>query len=159
MSGVIRSATGQFVDVYAESYLFRPLGIEEYHWKKTPHGYPDTEGGLYLEAEQLAKIGYLYSQGGVWDGDRIVAQTWVDASTARQAEVGNQPGWGYGYQWWRIDNARTEIWAGLGFGGQFLIVMPEHQIVGVINSWNVFGRRPRSVLGPFVNALLESAGD
>ena len=159
MSGVIRSATGQFVDAYAESYLFGPLGIDEYHWKKTPKGYPDTEGGLYLEAEQLAKIGYLYLRGGVWDGDRIVSQEWVDASTARQAEVGNRPGWGYGYQWWRIDNDRTDIWAGLGFGGQFLVVMPEHDIVGVVNSWNVYGGRPRSVLGPFVTALLDSVGD
>lgn len=156
MSGIIKDATGQFVDAYAEDHLFGPLGIPDYHWKKTPRGYPDTEGGLFLEADQLAKIGYLYLQGGMWDGERIVSQDWVKASTARQAEVGNPQAWGYGYQWWRTDTDGTEIWAGLGFGGQFLVVIPKHEIVGVINSWNVFERRFPSVRGAFVSALLES---
>jgi len=156
MSGIIRDATGQFVDAYAEAYLFGPLGIPDYHWKKTSKGYPDTEGGLYLEAEQLAKIGYLYLQDGMWDGERLVPEGWVASSTARRAEVGNGQGWGYGYQWWRIDTDGTEIWAGLGFGGQYLVVIPEHQIVGVVNSWNVFGGRRQSVRGAFVAALLES---
>ena len=158
MSGIIKDATGTFVDDYAGSYLFGPLGIPDYHWKKTPKGYPDTEGGLYLEAEQLAKIGYLYLQDGMWEGKRLVPEGWVAASTARQAEVGNRPGWGYGYQWWRIDTEGVDVWAGLGFGGQLLIVIPEYDIVGVINSWNVFGNRPRSVLPVFVGALLDSAG-
>lgn len=158
MSGIIKQATGQFVDAYAEAYLFEPLGIPDYHWKITPGGYPDTEGGLYLDAEQLAKIGYLYLRGGEWDGKQIVARSWVAASTARQADTGNRLGWGYGYQWWRIDTGGVDIWAGLGFGGQFLIVIPERDIVGVINSWNVFGGRQRPVLGPFLTALLAASG-
>ena len=44
-----------------------PLGISQYHWKKTPQGYPDTEGGLYLEGTQLAKFGYLYLHDGMWE--------------------------------------------------------------------------------------------
>ncbi|MEE8360585.1 MAG: serine hydrolase [Gemmatimonadales bacterium] len=158
MSGIIKQATGQFVDAYAEAHLFGPLGIEDYHWKKSSKGYPDTEGGLYLEAEQLAKIGYLYLQDGVWGGERLVPEGWVAASTARHAEVGGRANWGYGYQWWRTDTDGTEIWAGLGFGGQFLVVIPQHGIVAVINSWNVFGGRHPSVRGAFVSALLESVG-
>ena len=46
MSGVIKEATGLYVDEYAEAHLFGPLGIQDYHWKKTPKGLPDTEGGL-----------------------------------------------------------------------------------------------------------------
>ncbi|NNG17696.1 MAG: serine hydrolase, partial [Gemmatimonadales bacterium] len=86
MSGVIKQATGRFVDQYAEAYLFGPLGIRDYHWKKTPKGYPDTEGGLYLEAEQLAKIGYLYLNDGRWDGKQIVPEDWVRTSTERHVE-------------------------------------------------------------------------
>jgi hypothetical protein len=66
LSGVLRQATGQHVDAYAEAHLFGPLGILDYHWKKTPRGYGDTEGGLYLAAEDLARIGLLYLQDGVW---------------------------------------------------------------------------------------------
>ena len=157
MAAVIRQATGRHAHQYAETHLFQPLGIRDYHWKITPTGHPDTEGGLYLEAEQLAKIGYLYLNRGMWNGKRILSEAWVNASTARQVDSVNQAGWGYGYQWWRLDREGVEIWAGLGYGGQFLVVMPQHNMIGVVNSWNVFGQRVPGVLGPFVSALLASA--
>lgn len=159
MSGVIRQATGRFIDAYAEEHLFGPLGIDDYHWKTTPKGYPDTEGGLYLEAEQLAKIGYLYLQGGLWDGQRILDADFVAEATAQQVEAVNPQGWGYGYQWWRLDQGETVVWAGLGFGGQFLLVLPEYNLIGVVNSWNLFGRPQASVLGAFLEALMASVED
>jgi hypothetical protein len=158
MSQIIRQATGTHVDEYARRHLFGPLGIRDFHWKKTPTGHPDTEGGLYLEAADLARIGWLYLNGGMWSGRRIVSEDWVRASTAKQAENVNQAGYGYGYQWWRVDRRGTEIWAGLGFGGQFLVVIPQHRLVGVINSWNVFGERVMSPFGPFLDALLDAVG-
>ncbi len=154
MSAIVKNATGSYVDEYAEQHLFGPLGIHDYHWKKTPRGLPDTEGGLYLEAEQLAKIGYLYMNDGIWDGRRILPEGWVEASTARRVEGVNRAGWGYGYQWWRIDRDAADVWAGLGFGGQFLVVIPEYRLIGVVNSWNIFGGGRPSVLGPFLDALL-----
>jgi len=158
MAGIIRAATGAHIDAFAEQHLFGPLGIGEYHWKKTPRGYPDTEGGLYLEAEQLAKIGYLYLHDGVWAGERILPDGWVAEATARQVDRVGMADWGYGYQWWRIDTRGTDVWAGLGFGGQFLLVLPAYDVVGVVNSWNVFGGNQGNVLGAFVDALLASAG-
>jgi hypothetical protein len=153
MSAVIRKATGLTVDAFAERQLFGPLGITDYHWKKTPTGLPDTEGGLYLEAEQLAKIGYLYLKDGVWDGQRILPQGWAREATSRIVE---EPG--YGYQWWRLDRDSIEVWAGLGFGGQFLLVLPAYDLIGVMNAWNVFGDTVASVLMPFRDALIAAAG-
>jgi CubicO group peptidase (beta-lactamase class C family) len=158
MSGIIKDATGHYIDEYAEEHLFGPLGIDDYHWKKTPKGFPDTEGGLYLQAEQLAKIGYLYLQGGVWDGERVLPEGWAETSTSRFVDQVNPEGWGYGYQWWRLDTDGHDVWAGLGFGGQFLVVIPEYELIGVINSWNLFGASQSSILGPFIQALLASAG-
>jgi CubicO group peptidase (beta-lactamase class C family) len=157
MSGVMHSATGRFIDEYAEEHLFGPLGIPDYHWKKTPKGYPDTEGGLYLEAESLAKIGYLFLRDGVWDGREILPAEWVRAATARRVERVNSAGFGYGYQWWRLHRDGAHVWAGLGFGGQYLFVIPEYDLVGVINSWNIFGGQRRNVMMPFLDALLASA--
>ncbi len=157
MSGIIRKATGYYIDEYAEQHLFGPLGIDDYHWKKTPKGFPDTEGGLYLEAEQLAKIGYLYLHGGEWDGERILPEGWAEASTSRHVDAVNAAGWGYGYQWWRLDTDGHDVWAGLGFGGQYLVVIPEYELIGVVNSWNLFGASQSSILGPFIQALLASA--
>lgn len=158
MSAVLRQATGMTADRYAETRLFGPLGIRDYHWKRTPSGLPDTEGGLYLEAEQLAKIGYLYLRDGVWNERRVLPEGWVAAATARRVQQVGPSGWGYGYQWWRLDRDGVAVWAGLGFGGQFLLVIPAHGLVGVVNSWNVFDEEVRGVLVPFRDALLASAG-
>jgi CubicO group peptidase (beta-lactamase class C family) len=160
MSGVARAATGQSIAEYAEDHLFAPLGIDEYYWKTTPRGLPDTEGGLYLEAEDLARIGLLYLRDGVWDGRRILPNGWVDAATARQAETGNAQGWGYGYQWWRVDSGGVEVWAGLGFGEQYLFVIPAQDLIGVVNSWNLFPapQADGSIFSAFLEALIEAAG-
>lgn len=160
MAEVIRSATGEHVDRYAEQHLFGPLGITDYHWKKTPTGHPDTEGGLYLEARDLAKIGQLYLDGGVWNDRRILPGSWVtDATTRHVARTSDNPAApAYGYQWWLSDRRGREIWSGRGFGGQFLIVIPALRIVAVVNSWNVFGDRVPGALNPVIDALLEAAG-
>ena len=154
MSQVIRSATGIGIDQYAEQHLFDPLQIPDYHWKTTPKQLPDTEGGLYLEAAQLAKIGYLYLRGGEWNGLRILEEDFVRAAIAEQVEEVNRAGWGYGYQWWRLDREQTEVWAALGFGGQYLFVLPQYDMIGVINSWNVFGKRGAPISQAFLAALL-----
>lgn len=157
MSAVLRKATGQTADKYAEAHLFGPLGIRDYHWKLTPTGLPDTEGGLFLEALDLARIGWLYLNDGVWNGTRILAPGYAAASVARRADRINSAGWGYGYQWWRVDRNGEEVWAGLGFGGQFLLVLPRYRMVGVINSWTLHDTAPRGVLMPFIDALISAA--
>lgn len=152
ISAILRRATGQTMDMYAEDHLFGPLGIDDYHWKKTPAGLPDALGGLYLEAEDLARIGYLYLNDGVWDGRRILPEGWARASTSLHV---TSPG--YGYQWWRPDPGGVEVWAGQGFGGQFLLVLPDFDIVAVINSWNLFGGRFANLRDALVEALVEAA--
>ncbi len=149
MAAILQKATGQRMDRFAEAHLFSPLGIEDYHWKITPAGLPDALGGLYLEAEDLAKIGYLYLRDGVWDGHRILPEGWVDAATTTHVQ---QPG--YGYQWWRPDPGGEEVWAGQGFGGQYLLVLPARDIVAVVNSWNLFGGRVQNIRDALVSALV-----
>ena len=154
MSAIIRRATGLTIDRYAERYLFGPLGITDYHWKLTPTGLPDTEGGLYLEAEDLAKIGELYLRDGSWNGSRVLPEGWQARATAQRVERVNAANYGYGFQWWRVDRGDTAIWAGLGYGGQYLVVIPDRELVAVVNSWNVYGGRTANVLNALVDALL-----
>jgi hypothetical protein len=158
MSAIIRKSTGTTIDKYAEQQLFGPLGIRDYHWKLDPQGLPDCEGGLYLEAEQLAKIGYLFLRDGVWQGQRILPDGWVRDATARHVDRVNNSGTGYGYQWWRLDRRGVDVWAGQGFGGQYLLVIPSLDVVAVANAWNIFGERAPALLGPLINALIDSAG-
>ncbi len=157
MSAILRRVSGRTMDRYAEEHVFGPLGITDYYWKVTGAGLPDALGGLYLEAEQLAKVGYLYLRGGVWDGQRILPVGWTETATARHVE-GIQGGRvGYGYQWWRPDRNGVEVWAGQGFGGQFLLVLPEYDIVAVINSWNLFGGTNANLRNALIDALVQAA--
>jgi CubicO group peptidase (beta-lactamase class C family) len=152
LSGVIRAATGQHIDDYARQHLFGPLGIREVHWKRTPTGHRDTEGGLYLTAEGLAKIGELHLANGVWSGRRLLPEEWVARATTRH--VANAAGgWDYGYQWWITRRGEADVIAGRGFGGQLLIMIPARQIVAVVLAWNVFGGPVRNILPALLDAL------
>ena len=152
LSGIIRHATGRFIDDYAREQLFAPLGITDFYWKKTPTGHPDTEGGLYLAPAALARIGELYLRDGVWNGQRILPAGWVQQATARHAK-GVSPGWDYGYQWWITSQDGLDVWAGRGFGGQLLLVIPARETVAVVYSWNVFGGPARNLAPPLMAAL------
>lgn len=165
MSGIIRRATGEFADSYAERHLFGPLGIPSYAWKKTPRGYPDTEGGLYLAADQLAKIGLLYLRDGMWEDRRLLPDGWVAAATSRHVPNVRSSGpeydpeaWGYGYQWWILERNGVEIWAGRGFGEQALLVLPEFDVVAVVNAWNVFLEPHESAEDGLLSTVLAALG-
>ena len=140
---LVREASGQRLDRWAEERLFRPIGIDEYYWKIAPDGSVDSEGGLYLSTHDLARIGYLMLRGGQWDGRQIVSRDWVEASTSPVvpdvAPDTGRPDTGYGYQWWvpAHENGETRVFAANGYGGQFLHVVPEHDLISVFNGWTL----------------------
>ncbi len=138
---ILREATGQRIDAWAQEHLFGPIGIEDYYWKITPDGEADSEGGLYLATHDLARIGYLMLRGGEWNGRQVVSRDWVTASTS---PVVTEPG--YGYQWWvpSHENGETRIFAANGYGGQFLHVVPEHDLISVFNGWTLHQRAEMS---------------
>lgn len=152
LSAILHEATGVPVDTFAARHLFAPLGIRSHHWKKDPQGYPDGEGGLYLRAHDLLRIGELVLRKGQWGSQRILTRAWLEKSVIRYAEIPG--GRGYGYQWWRIDQHNHKIIAALGFGGQMLIVVPGLNVVAVVNGWNVFEGKRRALQKDFVSALI-----
>jgi CubicO group peptidase (beta-lactamase class C family) len=140
---ILKKTTGKDPDDYAREHLFGPLGIEGWYWKKTPTGLSDTEGGLYLTARDLAKIGYLYLKDGVWEGERILPEGWVAEATAPAVTASSSPGRErkYGFQWWLLPYKGSKgdlAQAALGYGGQFLFVVPEHDLVAVFTGWNIY---------------------
>jgi CubicO group peptidase (beta-lactamase class C family) len=140
---IIQVATGRRIDDWAREELFEPIGIGEFYWKTTPSGEVDTEGGLYLSSQDLARIGYLFLRKGMWGEERILSEQWVETSTSpivtdiRPENGRSDPG--YGYQWWVPDHdgERALVFAGNGYGGQFLLVAPDYDIVAVFNGWNI----------------------
>jgi len=141
LAHIFSRATGSDIEEYAAKHLFAPLGIERWFWKRTPAGLVDTEGGLYLEAKDLARIWYLWLRGGEWNGARVVSSDWVKQSVVPAVRVDNRPGaQSYGFKWWLMPNPTDTtrfIWAGSGFGGQFPMAVPELDLVVVFNGWSI----------------------
>lgn len=150
LAHIFKKVTGKNVDDYAAEHLFRPLNIR-YFWKHTPNGLPDTEGGLYLSAHDLAKIGYLFEKGGMWEGKELVSSFWIKDSVTPHIPVGDGAV-KYGYQWWvhTFGTAPNDIaWAAHGFGGQQMFVVPEYDMVVVFTGWDILSsgeKRPRDLL-------------
>jgi CubicO group peptidase (beta-lactamase class C family) len=147
LAHIFRKATGQDIEEYAAKHLFGPLGIGDWYWKRIPTGLIDTEGGLYLEARDLAKIWQLFLDGGVWKGTRIVSADWVKASVTPAVRAGNRAGTPfYGLKWWLHQNPADTtklVWTGSGFGGQSPMAFPERDLVVVFNGWSILpGGRP-----------------
>ena len=83
-----------------------------------------------LRPTDMAKIGYLYLRDGRWDGNQIVPETWIDTATTTQVRAGTLSD-GYGYQWWVSDAGYAMA---LGYGGQYITVIPDRDLVVVFTS-------------------------
>jgi CubicO group peptidase (beta-lactamase class C family) len=129
LSAIIQETSGTDTLAYAQVNLFSPLGITEVEWQTNPQGIYTGWGGMRLEPRDMAKIGYLYLQNGVWEGEQIVHAAWVAASTAKYIDATLQDG--YGYQWWLTDEG---LYMALGYAGQFIFVVPELDLVAVFVS-------------------------
>lgn len=139
---IFQKGTGWDIDDYGQKYLFAPLGIR-HEWKRSYLGVVDTEGGLYLNGSDLAKIGYLYLNDGMWDGQRIVSHEWVKESLSPDFQT-DEPSFKWGFLWFLYPlSAGTEyVWMARGFGGQELMVFPEEDLIVTVTGWDVLPNSP-----------------
>jgi CubicO group peptidase (beta-lactamase class C family) len=135
LSAILQKATGMKLLDYLQPRLFEPLGIQGASWETSPQGINMGGFGLSVKTEDIARFGQLYLQKGVWNGQRILSEAWVEAASSRQQDNGNVPesDWsqGYGYQFWRC---KHNNYRGDGAFGQYCIVMPELDAVVAITS-------------------------
>jgi CubicO group peptidase (beta-lactamase class C family) len=134
---IFQKETGQDIDDYGQKYLFAPLGIR-HEWKRSYLGVVDTEGGLYLNGSDLAKIGYLYLRGGMWDGQRIVSSEWVKESLTPYFQT-DEPPFKYGFKWWlsKLPDSTEYVWMARGFGAEDLIVFPSEGLIVTFMMWDI----------------------
>jgi len=121
--------TGKSEKELADETLFRALGIRDYFWEAGPDGVSMAAHGLHLKARDLARLGQLVLDRGSWQGERVVSEEWIEASTSRQIDSDVTYGDGvfpYGYYWWIVPGVGFSMW---GAGGQFVLVVPERRLV------------------------------
>ena len=158
LSAIVQKVTGMKLLDYLEPRLFTPLGIHGAQWETSPQGINMGGFGLSVTTEDIARFGQMYLQKGVWNGQRILPETWVKEATSFQVPNSNtqtNSDWtqGYGYQFWRC---RHNAYRGDGAFGQYCLVMPDQDAVLAITSGvadmqevlNVIWDRLLPALGP-----------
>jgi len=158
LSGILYKATGMKTVDYANKYLFEPLGIakhinyyaksaeehkqftigklpKENIWFSDPDGLGTPGYGLCMSAEDMAKIGMLCLNKGIFNGKQIVSAQWTEEMTSpRIVESDRFRGMEYGYLWWIIDREKR-IYAAIGNSGNVIYVNPEKNIVIAVSSY------------------------
>ena len=133
LSAIVTKRTGETLTEYLTPRLFGPLGITKYYWETCPKGITKGGWGLFLCAEDMAKLGQLYLQRGKWNGQQLVSEYWIEISTARHLKTQNDT-YGYGYQLW-IEQ-RPGSFEYNGMLGQNVIIYPDMDMVLVTNAGN-----------------------
>jgi CubicO group peptidase (beta-lactamase class C family) len=127
LSCLINEATGVSALDYARERLFSPLGITEAEWRTDSLGRNWGYSSLYLTPHDMAKIGYLFLNGGEWDGEQVVPREWVEEATRKHFHAGTLLD-DYGFQWWVSPNG---YYSAIGYIGQFIHVVPDLDLVVV----------------------------
>lgn len=133
LSAIVTKRTGETLTEYLTQRLFGPLGITKYYWETCPKGITKGGWGLFLCAEDMAKLGQLYLQRGKWNGQQLVSEYWIEISTARHLKTQNDT-YGYGYQLWM--EQRPGSFEYNGMLGQNVIIYPDMDMVLVTNAGN-----------------------
>jgi CubicO group peptidase (beta-lactamase class C family) len=138
---------------YAEENLFEPIGIDDYAWATIGTGshLAFASGGISIRPRDMAKFGQLYLDGGMWNGLRVISESWVEESVEMAIPlVGDYTTlYGYGYNWWlgryQFEGASVDYFRAAGWGGQDIFVVPELDLVVVFTAGGYYQVRPLSV--------------
>jgi CubicO group peptidase (beta-lactamase class C family) len=143
---IVRRATGQRIDIFAKRTLFDKLGITDFEWQMLPNDVVFTSGDLRLRPRDMAKFGYLFLNGGMWEEERVISQDWIELSTYKYIDLNRDPNFihwadGYGYQWWLWESLNSQdfnAYVASGWGGQWIIISPELDLVVVSTAGNYY---------------------
>ncbi|MGF7056631.1 serine hydrolase domain-containing protein [Brassicibacter mesophilus] len=177
LSVIITKAIGMRTQDFANKFLLQSIGVEgirdteinkTYYlnstkWTRKRQWDIDSQGiniggfGLSFKSRDLAKIGYLIINNGIWENKQVVSKEWIINSTKPHIDV--QGMMKYGYHWWVMDRKNIKIIFALGYGGQYLAIIPQLDLITVITSENDIdcdsNRDPGYILYKYVLKALE----
>jgi len=148
---IIRKISNKNLDWFLRLHLFESLGITESHWEYFPDGVVDAGGGLSLQPRAMAKVGYLFLNGGIWEGNQLISQEWISESTTPFIYL-PQLGWAeaYAYLWWiksyRMGTVTIPVYFASGWGGQNIIIIESLNMVVIFTGSNYTAADPSDFL-------------
>lgn len=141
---VLEAATGLALPDLADELLFSRIGISSSRWERFRDGSHNGGAGLDLRPRDLARLGQLFLQLGTSGGSPVIPEEWVARSSVERYDwrfnSGKLHGISYGYLWWIVPEAAEPLYFAWGFGGQYVVVVPElHLVVVTTNDWRGVG--------------------
>jgi CubicO group peptidase (beta-lactamase class C family) len=144
LSAILTSVTDLTTLEFARQTLASPLGFRLPEWPRDPQGIYFGGNDMEMTPRQMLAFGELYLNDGRADGRQIVPQEWVQASLRPRTESRREAGRYYGYGWWIRRMAGLQTPYAWGFGGQFIVLVPELDLVVVTTSDSSPTREARS---------------
>ncbi len=147
LSYIVQRASNQNTDDFAVEKLFNLIGIKKFNWMKDGNGVVNGGAGLELKARDLARFGLLYMQNGQWCNKQVISESWINKSlytpvildTLESVILATSPdevtntGMSIGNTWWTREFMGKTVHYGDGYGGQILMLIPEINIIIVMN--------------------------
>ncbi|HVX26050.1 MAG TPA: serine hydrolase, partial [Parafilimonas sp.] len=138
LSVILTKATGMSTYAFAQKMLFQPLGIMHSDWMKMNDGYYDGCGlrSMRLNTASLIKIGELILNDGKYNHVQIVSEKYVQQIL--NPDKTYESYWGfpqstYALCFYHFTYQQTNITYGMGWGGQFIVIIPSLNAVLAIN--------------------------
>ncbi|MDL2221401.1 beta-lactamase family protein [Parabacteroides sp. OttesenSCG-928-N08] len=136
LSAILQKVTGENLLDFLTPRLFEPLGIKDIQWEKNWEGINTGGWGLRVKTVDMTKLGLLYLQKGIWEGQQLLSAEWIEEASSihvyqqpyltEEQNRYNEWGQGYGYQLWRCTH---NCYRFDGAFGQFIFILPEQDAV------------------------------
>ena len=144
LSRVFAQAAGEKMMDFMQREFFVPLEFQGQAWAVCPAGHAMGGTGLFIRVPDMAKLGQLYLQGGVWEGKRILSEDWCRRATAMHVRISDTDGYAYGFR--KYTHAPPDEFFISGSKNQGVHVYPENNLV---IAWQGHDRQ-NNRLGPFL---------
>lgn len=133
LSAILTKATRRDTWTFAEETLAKPLGFRLPRWPRDPQGIYFGGNEMLMTPRDMLKFGELYLHWGRLNGRQIVPEAWVAASFVPRTQSPIS-GHEYGYGWWMDQMEGHQTYFAWGFGGQYIFVVPDLDLVVVTTS-------------------------
>jgi len=134
LEAVVPGSAREFI----KTELLGKMGITNFAWQDDVSALPKSAAGSSMRSRDMIKWGILVTSGGKWNGEQLIPEAFVEKATSRLHT--NAQGTSYGYFWWRhdmkVDDRRLDCKSGRGAGGQFILMLPELELIIVITAHN-----------------------
>jgi CubicO group peptidase (beta-lactamase class C family) len=133
LSAILTKATGKSTWTFANEVLAKPLGFTLSPWMRDPQGIYFGGNEMVMTPRQMLAFGEMYLRRGRAGGKQIVPEAWIDASFVPRGRS-DYSGQLYGYGWWIRELAGRQVYYAWGYGGQFIFIVPDLEMVVVTTS-------------------------